>query len=185
LIKELKHRDEYEFGFLCLPSLLRPESRGRITLASRDHFDYPLIKANYLDSQYDIDILIKGVEVCKKLISTKSMQSIGAKILDTKPLSLCKQHEFHSRDYWECVLKHVVLTIYHPVGTCKMGPKRDPTTVVDSQFRVQGISGLRVADASIMPWITSGNTNIPTMMIAEKAADTILGRRPLPPQDLL
>ncbi|GFO28419.1 glucose dehydrogenase [Plakobranchus ocellatus] len=185
LIEEMKHRDEYEFGFSCLPHLLRPESRGRITLASRDPFDYPLIKANYLDSQYDIDILFKGVEVCKKLIKTKTMQSIGAKIADTKPFSSCKHHEFDSRDYWECLWRHVVLTAYHPVGTCKMGPEGDPTAVVDSQFRVQGISGLRVADASIMPWVISGNTHIPTIMIAEKAADTIPGKQPLPPQDFL
>ncbi|GFN98667.1 choline dehydrogenase, mitochondrial [Plakobranchus ocellatus] len=184
-LQERKYRDEYEYGFTCFPTLLRPESRGSITLKSTDPFDYPRIQANYLSTDYDLDILVKGIEACKALANTKTLQSVGAKFLDTKPLSPCKEFKFDSRDYWRCVIKMESFSVYHPVGTCKMGTKDDRTAVVDSQLRVQGVSGLRVADASIMPWITSGNTHFPSIMIAERAADMILGKQPLPPEDLV
>ncbi|GFN98654.1 oxygen-dependent choline dehydrogenase [Plakobranchus ocellatus] len=184
-LQERKYRDEYEYGIACFPTLLRPESRGSITLKSTDPFDYPRIKANYLSTEYDIDILIKGIKSCEALANTKTLQSVGAKFLDTKPLTPCKEFEFDSHDYWRCVVRMETFSVYHPVGTCKMGPKDDRTAVVDSQLRVQGVSGLRVADASIMPWITSGNTHFPSIMIAERAADMILGKPVLPPQDLV
>jgi len=75
--------------------------------------------------------------------------------------------------YWDCTTRHYTSTIYHPVGTAKMGPSSDPTAVVDSRLRVHGIQNLRVADASIMPTLVSGNTNAPVVMIGEKAADLI------------
>lgn len=79
-----------------------------------------------------------------------------------------------SDDYWKCHIRHEVNTVYHPVGTCKMGATDDPTTVVDPELKVKGISGLRVADASIMPTLPSGNTNAPCIMIGEKASNMIL-----------
>ncbi|CAG5127881.1 unnamed protein product [Candidula unifasciata] len=124
------------YGFSCFPILLRPESRGNITLTSRDPFDYPIIQANYLNN--------------------------------------LQEHTYNSHEYWECMIKHRPVSVYHPVGTCKMGPSGDPTAVVDSVM-VHGITGLRVVDASIMPWLVSGNTNAPTIMIGEWAADLIKG----------
>lgn len=89
-------------------------------------------------------------------------------------ISTCSHLEFQSDDYWKCTLRHLASTIYHPVGTCSMGPTNDGTAVVDPRLRVHGIKNLRVVDASVMPKITSGNTNAPTMMIAHKAAMMIL-----------
>ncbi|RUS89409.1 hypothetical protein EGW08_002846 [Elysia chlorotica] len=178
---ELSYRDAAGYGFTCLPSLLRPESRGNISLVTSDPFDYPRIHANYLDSEMDVEMLIDGVEECKRLINSQPMKAIGSKLMDAVPIKACKHHKFDSREYWACVIRRTPLTIYHPVGTCKMGPQGDPSAVLDSKLRVQGISGLRVADASVMPWVTSGNTHIPTIAIAEKAADLLLERNPLPP----
>lgn len=85
----------------------------------------------------------------------------------------CHELEFLSDDYWACQAQHYTLTIYHPVGTAKMGPDDDPMAVVDPRLRVRGVRNLRVVDGSVMPLIVSGNTNAPIIMIAEKASDMI------------
>ncbi|XP_059169881.1 glucose dehydrogenase [FAD, quinone]-like [Physella acuta] len=178
---DMAERDKIQYGFRCLPSLLRPESRGSVSLRSSDPFDYPIIKANYLRKQQDIDLLIRGIGECKQIVAAQPLKDIGAELTEKTEAKQCIQHKYDSSQYWTCVLKQRPLTIYHPVGTCKMGPSGDPTAVVDPQLRVQGVSGLRVVDGSIMPWIVSGNTHAPIVLIAEKASDMIRGRPPLTP----
>ncbi|CAL1540400.1 unnamed protein product [Lymnaea stagnalis] len=165
----------------CAPILIRPLSRGVLKLKSSDPFDAPLIYPNYYDKQEDIDIIRRGIDTCRKLSRTKTMADIGTHEVDKK-FSLCDQHEYDSKDYWTCVIRSRPLTVYHPVGTCKMGSADDVTAVVDPELRVKGLTGLRVADASVMPYIVSGNTNAATVMIGEVAADLIQGKQSDPVQ---
>ncbi|KAL8613592.1 hypothetical protein ACOMHN_022011 [Nucella lapillus] len=171
-IEQAKRRDTFKHGFPCLASLLRPKSRGTLRLRSADPFDYPAIDPHYLENPEDLAQLVKGVRVCQKLVATPTMQSVGAEATDP-PSQFCAQHTFDTDDYWACVVRRNVLTIYHPCGTCKMGAVTDNSTVVDPKLRVKGVQGLRVVDASVMPNVPSGNTNAPVIMVAEKAADII------------
>ena len=100
------------------------------------------------------------------------MQALNA-TLSPYSIPACAKFQKTSDDYWKCVARHYTQTIYHPSGTCKMGPAGDEMAVVDAQLQVHGITNLRVIDASIMPTIVSGNTNVPTIMIGERAADLI------------
>lgn len=159
-------------AFMIFPMILRPKSRGRIMLKSTDPFKYPLIYANYFSHPYDVDISVRGLLKAISLMNQDGFKKIDAKMWD-KRVPTCKQHEFASRGYWECYVKHFTFTIYHYSGTAKMGPKTDRAAVVDPRLRVYGIKNLRVADASIMPEIMSGHPNGPVFMIAEKAADMI------------
>lgn len=155
--------------------LARPKSRGRIELGLGAHLsllDRVRIFANYLDEQEDVDTFIRGINVMKRFVHTKASKKHEVEILKIN-LPGCSQFEFDQPGYWECYVRHMTSTVYHPTSTCKMGPDSDQEAVVDARLRVKGIKGLRVVDASIMPNIVAGNTNAPTIMIGEKGADLI------------
>ncbi len=154
------------------PMIMRPKSRGRIWLRSKDPFDKPLIHPNYFSAEEDLNTMVRGIRAAIAISKTKAMQKFGSEF-HRIPIPGCSHHVFMSDDYWKCQAMHVTNTIYHLSGTCKMGPATDPTAVVDARLRVHGIKGLRVADASIIPFIPTGHINAPTVMIGEKVSDMI------------
>ncbi|XP_018049978.1 PREDICTED: glucose dehydrogenase [FAD, quinone]-like [Atta colombica] len=160
------------YGWTILPMLLKPKSRGWIRLLANDINVKPEIVPNYFDNPEDVKTMMEGIKAAISVGRTKAMKLFGSRLTnDTFPG--CENYEYDSYDYWECAMRTASLTIYHYSGTCKMGPKEDPTAVVDPRLKVIGIQGLRVADGSIMPEIISAHTNIPIFMIAEKLADMV------------
>ncbi|XP_054709909.1 uncharacterized protein LOC129219656 [Uloborus diversus] len=158
--------------YACLVSLLKPKSRGTITLRSTDPYDPPVIDPNYLEDPEDIQDLVEGLKTCRRIGTSDAMKKVGSVPFSTSYPG-CEEHKGNEDLYYWCQVRKFVLTLTHPVGTAKMGDPHDPTTVVDPLLRVKNVRGLRVIDASVMPTVTSGNTNIPTIMIAEKASDII------------
>ncbi|XP_065221552.1 glucose dehydrogenase [FAD, quinone]-like [Planococcus citri] len=154
------------------PTLLRPKSRGRVMLKSNNPVDSPKIISGYLTESDDVKTFIRGVKFIHKLSNTDAFKSC-CEFVEIQPLEECRDLEQLTDEYYECLIRNFAQTVYHPVGTCKMGPKSDKDSVIDARLKVYGVQGLRVADASIMPKIVSGNTNIPVIMIGEKAADLI------------
>ncbi|KAJ8728006.1 hypothetical protein PYW08_016391 [Mythimna loreyi] len=151
--------------------LLNPFSRGNISLNSNNPYVDPLIYYdNYSDSR-DLELQVIGIKILAEIVNTTYFKSIGAN-LGRIELPACDDYEFGSTDYWRCFAVNMATTIFHPVSTARMGCDIS-YSVVDSRLKVHGIHGLRVVDASVMPTITSGNTNAPTIMIAERAADLI------------
>ena len=151
-------------GYSCHVCQLRPESRGRILLASADPGAAPLIQANYIATETDGRTMRAGVRLVRKILQQAALAPYrGAELLPGP--------EVVEDDDLDRLIARAGETIYHPVGTCRMGGDTD--AVVDPMLRVRGIDGLRVVDASIMPGLVGGNTNAPTIMIAEKAADLI------------
>ncbi|XP_075155599.1 glucose dehydrogenase [FAD, quinone]-like [Haematobia irritans] len=170
------YKDVFRNGsnvFTLFPMILQPRSKGRIMLKSKDPHKYPLIYPNYFDDLHDLDVAVRGMQKCIELMKYPAMKKINARILET-PIPQCRKFgDVRSREYLECYARHFTFTIYHQVGTAKMGPKSDREAVVDARLRVYGIRNLRVVDASIMPKIVAGHPNGPIFMIAEKAADMI------------
>ncbi len=151
-------------GFSCHLCLLRPRSRGSVRLASKDPRSAPLIDPNYLSDPDDMERMVRGFKLMRKLLAQPALAG-----LEGKELASCAAAQSDSQI--EQFIRANADTIYHPSGSCRMG--NGPLDVVDAQLRVHGIQALRVVDASIMPRLVSGNTNAPTIMIAEKAADMI------------
>ncbi|WP_397453203.1 GMC family oxidoreductase [Pseudomonas sp. NA-150] len=154
-------------GISVNPCVLRPRSRGRLRLTNADPMAEVSLKANYLSDEYDLRTLVAGVKFARRILRAPAMASLVENML------LLPDHDDVSDQVFEDYVRSVAKTVFHPVGTCRMG--LDANAVVGPDLRVHGIRGLRVADASIMPTIVSGNTNAPSIMIGERCADFILG----------
>jgi choline dehydrogenase-like flavoprotein len=150
-------------GFTCHVCVLRPKSRGSVALASADPHAPPLIDPNFFGEAEDLDTMVAGFKLTRRLLATPALRALQKKDMFTAGVE--------SDDDIRAVLRARVDTVYHPVGTAKMGT--DAMAVVDPKLKVHGVQGLRVVDASVMPTLIGGNTNAPTIMIGEKAADMI------------
>mgnify|MGYP005701601939 FL=1 len=152
-------------GMSCHSCLLRPKSRGEVTLASADPFADPLIDPKFLSHPDDMKDMVEGYKIMMKVLGTEPFSKY---ISDhtRRPIDINDDADI------EQAMREEADTVYHPVGTCKMGD--DSMSVVDSRLKVHSMNGLRVVDASIMPTLVGGNTNAPTIMIGEKASDMIL-----------
>ena len=146
-------------------NILRSESTGSIHLASADAATPPAIRFNFLSAQLDRDVTLEAMRITRRIMTAPAMHDITS---DEIAPGIAIDSDDDLRDW----VRNHAETTYHPVGTCKMGS--DPMAVVDDQLRVHGMQGLRIADASIMPTLTSGNTNAPSIMIGEKASRMVL-----------
>lgn len=166
--RDLYNLDTYTrtSGYSILATLLQPLSRGYVSIRSKNPKDAPIIQPNYLQNDADKATLIKGVQKAHEVMQAQAFDKYRDKVYFPESISDTNALWQHIQKTLECV--------YHPVGTCKMGNENDESSVVNSALQVKGIANLRVVDASVMPRIVSGNTNAPTIMIAEKAADLIL-----------
>ncbi len=151
-------------GFRGLTTLTHPQNSGSVALRSLDPNDAPILRMNYLQNQSDVQKLVAGIKLLRDLFDSSPFDEFRGE-------EIAPGVEVTSDEALVAYIREVCGTVYHPVGTCKMGT--DPMSVVDPELRVHGVKRLRVVDASIMPKITTGNTNAPTIMIGEKAADLI------------
>jgi choline dehydrogenase len=162
-------------GYTTHVCQLRPESRGFVGLKSTDPTSHPLIQPNYLEAEADRIVMREGVKIAREIYAQEAFEVYrGPEIMPGGDVKTDAQI-----DDW---IRRTAETIYHPVGSCKMGT--DDMAVVDGELKVKGVEGLRVVDASVMPTLVGGNTNAPTIMIAEKASDMILGRSAPEPEDV-
>ncbi|WP_448955337.1 GMC family oxidoreductase [Labrys neptuniae] len=166
LVGDAERKPLGQHGISINPCVLRPTSRGRVTLRSPDAADPIVFTANNLATREDVDTLVRGLRIAQRILRAPSLQAQGLREWAPGPDDDLSDAalESHARRFAK--------TVYHPSGTCKMG--RDAMAVVDEKLRVHGVPRLRVADASIMPTLVSGNTNAPCVMIGERCADFVL-----------
>lgn len=170
LWKPLEDRD----AFTVMPMLLHPKSRGYVKLRSKNPFDSPELYGEMFTDKdnNDLKAFLASIREVQRIVECPALQRYNAQLVTTK-IPGCEEFEFDSDFYWECGLRHLATTLHHQVGTCKMGPASDDEAVVDNELRVHGIGGLRVADISVIPIPIAAHTNIPAVMIGEKAADIV------------
>jgi choline dehydrogenase len=175
MMRDHGNHDYKRDGFTIHSCQLRPESRGTIMVTSNDPFEHPAIDPNYLATEGDRITMRESVKMMREIAGQNALSPLrGAEALPGTDVQTDEQIDTFIRTFGE--------TIYHPVGTVAMGiHDEDP---VDGELRVRGVDGLRVVDASVMPTLIGGNTNAPTIMVAEKAADMILGKAPMAPEDV-
>lgn len=164
MVEDHGRKPRWGTGFSCHVCLLRPASRGSVWLNSADPLAAPAIDPNFFGEDSDVEAMVAGFRMTKRLLDTPALRALQKRDMFTSEVS--------TDDDIRNILRARSDTVYHPVGTCKMGVD-DPLAVVDPQLRVHGLEALRVVDASIMPTLIGGNTNAPTIMIGEKAADMI------------
>jgi 4-pyridoxate dehydrogenase len=164
----------YPDGFGCRPTPLRPESRGAIRLASSDPFNAPRIEIDFLATDQDLRMVRSGIRMAREIFNQSAVRAYTSVEIAPGP-------DKTSDTDLDAYARATATTVYHPLGTCKMGPESDDGAVVDPQLRVRGVDQLRVVDASVMPDLVGGNINAPVIMIAERAADLIRDQRPLAP----
>lgn len=158
--------------FTTLIMLFHPKSVGHVYLKSKNPFHWPVIDPKYFTNEKDVETLLHGIKAAIRLTQSPAMRRLGARLHDI-PLPQCKHYHFGSDNYWRCSIRTLSYTLHHQVATCKMGPKSDPTTIVNPQLQVHGIHKLRVADTSVIPFSPTSHTNAMSVMIGEKAADMI------------
>ncbi|WP_109483007.1 GMC family oxidoreductase N-terminal domain-containing protein [Paraburkholderia sp. C35] len=167
LVDDHNRHMHWGHGYSLHVCVLRPHSRGTVTLASSDAREAPVIDPAFLSDPRDLDLLVEGVHLSRRILDAPSLALCGGRELYTR-------HGQTDAELRATIAAHAD-TIYHPVSTCRMGG--DERSVVDTQLRVRGVTGLRVVDASVMPTLIGGNTNAPTVMIGERAADFIAATR--------
>jgi choline dehydrogenase-like flavoprotein len=168
IVEDHARKLHWGHGFSCHVCNLRPASRGRVFLKSADPMADPAIDPNYLSDQRDLDLTIKGAKITRDILEAPALAPY-------RKSEMFGTHGGMSDDEWTRHIRARADTIYHPVGTCKMGV--DDLAVVDTELKVRGLQGLRVVDASVMPTLVGGNTNAPTIMMAEKIADLMRAGR--------